>query len=30
LELGCLNQDDLLKFHPFACEIHDAFTFHYH
>jgi hypothetical protein len=24
---GYLTQDDILKFHPFACKIHDVFGF---
>ena len=24
---GYLTQDDILKFHPFACEIHDVLVF---
>jgi hypothetical protein len=27
LGLGYLTQDDILKFHPFACKIHDVFVF---
>ena len=25
LGLGYLTRDDILKFHPFACKIHDVF-----
>jgi hypothetical protein len=25
LGLGYLTQDNILKFHPFACKIHDVF-----
>jgi hypothetical protein len=27
LDLGYLTQDDILKFHLFACKIHDVFGF---
>ena len=27
LGLGYLTRDDILKFHPFACKIHDVFIF---
>jgi hypothetical protein len=27
LGLGYLIQDDILKFHPFTCKIHDVFAF---
>ena len=27
LGLGYLSQDDILKFHPFACKIDDVFIF---
>ena len=28
LGLGYLTQDDILKIHPFASNIHDVFVFH--
>ena len=28
LGLGYITQNDILKFHPFACKIHDVLVFH--
>jgi len=27
MDLGYLNQDDIIKFHAFVCKIHNVFVF---